>query len=144
MSASGITQNEILFYASSAEKGSEHPLGEAIIKKAKEAGIETASAEQFSAVPGLGIKATINGKQVMLGNEKLMRDEGVSTEVLQQQAVAFSEQGKTPMFVSVDNKIAGIIAVADMLKEDSVNAVKALHNLGIEVVMMTGDNKRTG
>ena len=142
--ASGLTQNEVLFYAASAEKGSEHPLGEAIIKKAKEAGIEIASAEQFSAVPGHGIKATINGKQVMLGNEKLMKDEGVSTEVLQQQAVAFSEQGKTPMFVSVDKKIAGIIAVADMLKEDSVNAVKALHNLGIEVVMMTGDNKRTG
>jgi len=142
--ASGLPQNEVLFYASSAEKGSEHPLGESIIKKAKEAGIDIASAEQFSAVPGLGIKATINGKQVMLGNEKLMKDEGVSTEALQQQAMAFSEQGKTPMFVSVDKKIAGIIAVADMLKDDSVNAVKALHNLGIEVVMMTGDNKRTG
>lgn len=142
--ASDISQNEVLFYASSAEKGSEHPLGESIIKKAKEAGIEIASAEQFSAVPGHGIKAVINGRQVMLGNEKLMKDEGVSTEILQQQAVVFSEQGKTPMFVSVDKKIAGIIAVADMLKEDSVNAVKALHNLGIEVVMMTGDNKRTG
>ncbi len=142
--ASGLPQNEVLFYAASAEKGSEHPLGESIIKKAKEAGIEIASAEQFSAVPGHGIKATINGKQVMLGNDKLMKDEGVSTEVLKQEAVAFSEQGKTPMFVSVEKKIAGIIAVADMLKEDSVNAVKALHNLGIEVVMMTGDNKRTG
>jgi Cu+-exporting ATPase len=144
IAASGLPQNEVLFYAASAEKGSEHPLGESIIKKAKEAGIEIASAEQFSAVPGHGIKAAINGKQVMLGNEKLMKDEGVSTEGLQQQVVAFSEQGKTPMFVSVDKKIAGIIAVADMLKEDSVNAVKALHNLGIEVVMMTGDNKRTG
>jgi Cu+-exporting ATPase len=144
IAAFGLTQNEVLFYASSAEKGSEHPLGESIIKKAKEAGIESAPAEQFSAVPGHGIKASIKGKQVMLGNEKLMKDEGVSTEVLQQQAVAFSKQGKTPMFVSVDKKIAGIIAVADMLKEDSVKAVKALHNLGIEVVMMTGDNKRTG
>ncbi|MFZ2198580.1 MAG: heavy metal translocating P-type ATPase, partial [Thermodesulfovibrionales bacterium] len=142
--AYGIPQSEVLFYAASAERGSEHPLGESIIKKAKENGIEIASAEQFSAVPGHGIKAAINGKQVMLGNEKLMRDEGVSTEILQQQAVAFSEQGKTPMFVSVGKKIAGIIAVADMLKEDSVNAVKTLHNLGIEVVMMTGDNKRTG
>ena len=142
--ASGLPEKEVLFYAASAEKGSEHPLGESIIKKAKETGIEIASAEQFSAVPGHGIKAIVNGKKVMLGNEKLMQDEGVSLEDLKQKAVALSEQGKTPMFVSVDRKMAGIIAVADTLKEDSVNAVKALHNLGIEVVMITGDNKRTG
>lgn len=142
--ASGLPENEVLFYAASAEKGSEHPLGESIIKKATEAGIVIASAEQFSAVPGHGIKANVNGKQVMLGNEKLMQDEGVSIDVLKQKTVVLSEQGKTPMFVSVDKKLAGIIAVADTLKEDSVNAVKALHNLGIEVVMITGDNKRTG
>jgi len=142
--ASGLPEKEVLFYAASAEKGSEHPLGESIIKKAKETGIEIASAEQFSAVPGHGIKAIVNGKKVMLGNEKLMQDEGVSLEDLKQKAVALSEQGKTPMFVSIEKKMAGIIAVADTLKEDSVNAVKALHNLGIEVVMITGDNKRTG
>jgi Cu+-exporting ATPase len=142
--SSGLPQNEVLFYAASSEKGSEHPLGESIIKKAKETGIEIVSAEQFSAVPGHGIKATVKGKLVMLGNERLMKDEGISTEVLQQQAVALSQQGKTPMFVSIDRNIAGIIAVADTLKEESVSAVKTLHNLGIEVVMMTGDNRRTG
>jgi Cu+-exporting ATPase len=141
---SGMTEKEVLFYASSAEKGSEHPLGESIIKKAQDAGVEIASPEQFRAIPGHGIKATVDGKQVMLGNERLMNDEAVAIGDLKQKAGALSEQGKTPMFVSVDNKIAGIIAVADTLKEDSVNAVKALRNLGIEVVMITGDNKRTG
>jgi Cu+-exporting ATPase len=102
--ASGLTQNEVLFYASSAEKGSEHPLGESIIKKAKEGGIESAQAEQFSAVPGHGIKATINGKQVMLGNEKLMKDEGIDTEVRNSRS-GFFRTGKTLMFVSVDKKL---------------------------------------
>lgn len=142
--ASGLGENEVLFYAASAEKGSEHPLGGSIIKKAAKAGIAIAAAEKFDAVPGHGIKATINGRQVMLGNEKLMLDEGVSIDVLKQRAVTLSGFGKTPVFVSVDGKIAGIIAVADTLKEDSVNTVKALHNLGIEVVMITGDNKQTG
>jgi len=141
---SGMTEKEVLFYASSAEKGSEHPLGESIIKKANDVGIEIVSPEQFRAVTGHGIMATVNGKQVMLGNEKLMKDEAVEIGDLKQKVGALSEQGKTPMFVSVDNKIAGIIAVADTLKDDSVNAVMALRNLGIEVVMITGDNKRTG
>ena len=142
--AIGPSEKEVLFYASSAEKGSEHPLGESIIKKAMDEGLEIRSPEQFRAVPGHGIKATVNGKKIMLGNEKLMQDEGVSVDILKQKAAALSEQGKTPMFVSVENKISGIIAVADTLKEDSVNAVKALHNLGVDVVMITGDNKRTG
>ena len=142
--AAGLSEMDVLLYAASAEKGSEHPLGEAIIKKALDKKLEVRSPERFSAVPGHGIKATVNGKQVMLGNEKLMQEEGVSVDLLKQKAVELSEQGKTPMFVSVDNRLAGIIAVADTLKEDSVSAVKALHNLGIEVVMMTGDNKRTG
>jgi len=142
--AIGPSEEEVLFYASSAEKGSEHPLGESIIKKAMDEGLEIRSPEQFRAVPGHGIKATVNGKKIMLGNEKLMKDEGVSIDILKQKAAALSEQGKTPMFVSVENKISGIIAVADTLKEDSVNAVKALHNLGVDVVMITGDNKRTG
>jgi Cu+-exporting ATPase len=142
--AAGLSEMDVLLYAASAEKGSEHPLGEAIIKKALDKRLEVRAPERFSAVPGHGIKATVNGKQVMLGNEKLMQEDGVSVDLLQHKAVALSEQGKTPMFVSVDNRLAGIIAVADTLKEESVNAVKALRKLGIEVVMMTGDNKRTG
>jgi Cu+-exporting ATPase len=140
----GLPENEVLSYASSAEKGSEHPLGESIIKKAMDNGLEVRAPERFSAIPGHGIKATVNGKQVMLGNERLMQEEGVSIGALKENAAALSEQGKTPMFVSVDNTISGIIAVADTMKEDSVKAVKALHDLGIEVVMITGDNKRTG
>ncbi len=139
-----LSEMDVLLYAASAEKGSEHPLGEAIIKKALDMNLEVRSPDSFSAVPGHGIKATVNGKQVTLGNEKLMQEEGVSVEALKGQAVALSEQGKTPMFVSVDKRPAGIIAVADTMKEDSVSAVAALHNLGIEVVMMTGDNRRTG
>jgi Cu+-exporting ATPase len=139
-----VSQEDVLRLAAVAEKNSEHPLAEAIMKRASMAGLTIPDAASFEAIPGHGIKATVDGKQVMLGNERLMNDEAVAVGDLKQKAGALSEQGKTPMFVSVDGKIAGIIAVADTLKEDSVNAVKALRNLGIEVVMITGDNKRTG
>ncbi len=142
--AHGLSVSEVLSYASSAEKGSEHPLGEAIINKSKESNIDLHDPEHFQAIPGHGIKANINGKAVLLGNEKLLRDEGIKIGSLKQDEAKLSEQGKTPMFVCIDNNISGIIAVADTLKNDSVNAVKSLHNLGIEVVMITGDNKRTG
>ncbi|MBI5640476.1 MAG: heavy metal translocating P-type ATPase [Nitrospirae bacterium] len=142
--ARGLTEDEVLFYAASAEKGSEHPLGEAILKKAKEKGITAEDAEQFRSVPGHGIKAEIKGRSVLLGNERLMRDEGLDTAVLRQEAERLAGDGRTPMFIGVDNSVCGIIAVADTLKEDSVDAVKSLHGLGIEVVMITGDNRRTG
>jgi Cu+-exporting ATPase len=142
--AVALPDKDVLMYAAAAEKGSEHPLGEAIIKKATDNGIETGSPERFSAIPGHGIKATVHGKQVMLGNEKLMSEEGVSIVALKQKAMELSEEGKTPMFLSVNRTLAGIIAVADTMKEDSAAAVKALHHLGVEVVMITGDNKRTG
>jgi Cu+-exporting ATPase len=96
------------------------------------------------AVPGHGIKAKVRGRSVLLGNEKLMQDESVNVMSLGQDALRLSGQGKTPMFLAVDNMAAGVVAVADTLKEESLSAVKALHALGLEVVMMTGDNKRTG
>jgi Cu+-exporting ATPase len=142
--AQGLSQDEVLSLAASAEKGSEHPLGEAIIRKAKESGQEVRDPEDFLAVPGRGIKTTICGKTVHLGNEKLMSDEGVDISALKDAALKLSEQGKTPMFVGVEGKAAGVVAVADTLKEESVNAVRVLHSLGIEVVMITGDNRRTG
>jgi Cu+-exporting ATPase len=142
--ASGLSEGEVLSLAASAEKGSEHPLGEAIIRKAKESGVEIRDPEDFLAVPGRGIKTTICGKTVHLGNEKLMSDEGVDIGTLKDAALRLSEQGKTPMFVGVEGKAAGVVAVADTLKEESVNAVRALHSLGIEVAMITGDNRRTG
>jgi Cu+-exporting ATPase len=142
--AAGVSAEDILSYAASAEKGSEHPLGEAIIKKARDLHVTIRDSERFQAVPGHGIKAVISGKAVMLGNERFMRDEGVGIDALMPDAERLSEQGKTPMYVSVDNEAAGIVAVADTLKDDSTRAVRQLHDLGMEVVMITGDNRRTG
>ncbi len=140
----GTSESDVLFYAASAEKSSEHSLGEAIIRKARELNIDLAEPGNFEAVPGHGIKAEINGKSLHLGNEKLMLDAGISTRLLVQDAERLSSEGKTPMFVSIDKTLSGIIAVADTLKDDSAAAVKSLQKLGIEVVMLTGDNKRTG
>lgn len=140
----GVRSEEaILMLAASAEKGSEHPLGEAIVRKAKEMNIELSDAEQFNAIPGHGLEAKIQGKEVLLGNLKLMTDRGVKLNGLEKEAERLSDEGKTPMFLSVDGKAEGIIAVADTLKPDSKNAVEALHRLGLEVIMITGDNKRT-
>jgi Cu+-exporting ATPase len=139
-----LSEREILFYASSAEKGSEHPLGEAIVHKAQEENIEMIKARDFQAVPGHGIKATVDHKKVLLGNEKLLENEGIRVRDFEQHAESLSADGKTPMFLSIDARIAGIIAVADTLKEDSLRAVKSLYDMGIEVVMITGDNRRTG
>jgi Cu+-exporting ATPase len=139
----GFKEEEILRYSASAEKGSEHPLGEAIVNRALEKNLALISPEKFNAIAGHGIEATIEGKSLLLGNLKLMRDQGVETEALEEKADAFSRQGKTPMFVAVDQKPAGIVAVADTLKENSKAAVEALHSMGIEVAMITGDNRRT-
>ncbi|MGE5299886.1 MAG: heavy metal translocating P-type ATPase [Acidobacteriota bacterium] len=140
----GYSDEEILFYAGSAERGSEHPLGEAIIKKAREKNVAIKDPEDFEAVPGHGIRAIIDGKKVLLGNRKFMEEEGIEVGGLGRDASGLSERGKTPMYLGVDGRAAGIVAVADALKEDSAEAVRALHSLGVEVVMMTGDNRRTG
>jgi Cu+-exporting ATPase len=141
---SGFSAEEILMYAASAEKGSEHPLGEAIVKKAREKGIAAKEAGKFDSIPGHGISAEIDGRNILLGNEKLMSAEKVNVDILKPDAVSIAEQGKTPMFVSINGKAAGIIAVADTLKEESIAAVRLLQALGLEVVMLTGDNRRTG
>lgn len=140
----GLGHSDILHYAASAEKGSEHPLGEAIINKARANNIEVREPEGFRAVPGHGIRATVDGKAVLLGNERFMEEENIDIAGLTQKAAGLSEEGKTPMYVAVDLKAAGLVAVADSLKDDSIDAVKSLHALGVEVVMMTGDNRRTG
>ncbi len=139
-----MDEKDLLFYAASAEKGSEHPLGESVVKRAKEAGLTIADPEHFQAIPGHGIKAVIQGKTVMLGNQKYMQDEGIDLASLINAADRLSLQGKTPMFVSLDRTAAGIIAVADTLKAESAQAVRQLKAMGIEVVMITGDNRRTG
>lgn len=139
----GYSQEEILRLAASAEKGSEHPLGEAIVSRAKELSIPLISPENFNAITGHGIEASIDGKALLMGNAKLMKERGISLKDLEKGAEALSDQGKTAMFVSINQHPAGIIAVADTLKENSKVAVEALHRMGIEVAMITGDNRRT-
>jgi Cu+-exporting ATPase len=139
----GWDEKEVLRLAASAEKGSEHPLGEAIVKGAEERGVELVKAESFEAIPGHGIKAEIGGREVLLGTRKLMRDRGVDAEALESRMRRLEKEGKTVMLVAVGGQAVGIIAVADTLKENSREAVEALHRLGLEVVMITGDNRRT-
>ena len=141
--SSDMAERDVLFYAASAEKNSEHPLGEAIIKKARDADIQPADPETFLAVPGRGIKTTVGGKIVRLGNEKFMDDEHIDLEHMKHDVSRLSGEGKTAMLLSVDDKACGIVAVADTLKEDSLAVVKSLKRLGILVVMITGDNQRT-
>jgi Cu+-exporting ATPase len=136
-------EEELLRLAAVADRRSEHPLAAAIVEGARERGVEIGEPEQFVAVPGHGVEATVEGKRVAVGNWKLMARAKVSLSEFEELAARFADEGKTPMFVAVDSQAAGIVAVADTLKEDSVEAVRALRSLGIEVVMMTGDNERT-
>ena len=141
--ARGMNEKELLSLAGSAEKGSEHPLGEAIVRGAIDAGVSPEQADEFEALPGHGIRAMVKGKEVVLGNEKLMADRKIDFSSFSVDAERLSGSGKTPMFVSVDGKAAGIIAVADTPREHSKEAVAGLRALGLEVVMLTGDNRRT-
>jgi Cu+-exporting ATPase len=141
--AAGYRKEEILRFAASAEKGSEHPLGEAIVNRAKEENLPLISPKDFRAIAGHGIEVTLDGRSLLMGNAKLMSDRGIKLSELEKKAEELSNQGKTPMFVALDQTPAGIIAVADTLKENSKEAVDALHKMGIEVAMITGDNRRT-
>ncbi len=133
----------LLRLAAVADRRSEHPLAEAIVKGARERGIDVGEPEEFNAVPGHGVEARVEGRRVAVGNRKLMKRENVLMTEFESSAERLADEGKTPMFVAVDGAPAGIIAVADTIKEDSVAAVRALERMGIEVVMMTGDNERT-
>ncbi|NKF08338.1 copper-translocating P-type ATPase [Clostridium gasigenes] len=139
----GIAQNDLLQLAASAEKGSEHPLGEAIVKGAEEKGLEFKKLDFFKAIPGYGIEVKIDGKNILLGNRKLMIDSKISLVELEKISDELAGEGKTPMYIAIDNKMAGIIAVADTVKASSKKAIEKLHEMGIEVDMITGDNKRT-
>ena len=146
---SGIPADELLAIAASAEKGSEHPLGEAIVKSAEEKSLQFKNIDEFKAIPGHGIEVKIEGKDILLGNKKLMNDKVVKCTEASDSSDLFvkgeilSEQGKTLMYVSIDNSIAGIIAVADIVKPSSKKAIESLHNMGIKVAMITGDNRKT-
>ena len=142
LTVNGFEEGELLQLSASAEKGSEHPLGEAIVNKADQQKLQLLALDSFQAIPGHGIEVTIQGRAILLGNRKFMDDRGIDI-VLQQQSDQLAEQGKTPMFVSVEGRLAGIIAVADVVKPGSKRAVEILHKMGIQVAMITGDNKRT-
>lgn len=138
-----ISVEEVLTLAASAEKGSEHPLGEAIVKAQEDRQLSLLSTEKFQAIPGQGIEVVIEGAQILLGNTKLMRENEISISVLEEEAKRLAEEGKTPMFIARKKQLIGIIAVADIVKESSVHAIKKLIDMGIQVAMITGDNQRT-
>ena len=143
LTAEPMTQDDILAAAGSAEKSSEHPLGEAIVRKAEERGIRLDDAVDFQAVEGLGITAAIAGKSILVGSASMMADRGIDSSGFRTAAEAFSSQGKTPVYVAVEGRTIGLVAVADTLKESAVPAVTRLRELGMEVILLTGDGRRT-
>jgi Cu+-exporting ATPase len=143
ISISNLSDETLLQLAAVAEKNSEHPLGEAIVKKATAKGLKIEDPEFFSAIPGHGVEVKHNGATILLGNRKLMETNNVNIDQLEEKMTALEEDGKTAMLMAVDGHPAGIIAVADTLKENSTEAVRTLQQMGLEVIMITGDNERT-
>lgn len=141
--AEDFFREKLLQFAASGEKASEHPLGEAIVRAAENEKLEMLPVEKFEAIPGHGIDVTIAGTQVLIGNKKLMDDRGLILSDLEKYSESLASEGKTPMFVAIGGKLAGILAVADVVKESSAVAIKKLQSMGIEVAMITGDNKKT-
>lgn len=143
LAAAPFSENDVLGLAASAERVSEHPIAQAIVRAASDRNLKTSRASDFSALPGLGIEASVNGKKVMLGNLRLMNERGISLNGLGEKAEKLFQEGKTVMFVSVARRVEGIIALADILKPEAKEAVRAIQQMGIETVMITGDNRRT-
>jgi P-type Cu+ transporter len=143
VSANGFDEAELLSLAASAEKASEHPLGEAIVRAAEERKVPILPVDDFEAVPGFGIKASIAGKSVLAGNAKLLAADHIDIDSAFGTADRLAGEGKTPMYIAIDGKYAGIIAVADVVKESSAKAIAALHGMGIKVAMITGDSRKT-
>jgi len=144
VTAPGYDEPTVLRLTASLERGSEHPLGEAIVKGAITRNLTLSDAENFIAIPGHGVSGRIDGHDVLFGNAKLMRDRNVTIDMLLGDWERLAGEGKTPMYVAIDGKAAGLIGVADTVKSDSKAAIAVLKSLGIEVVMLTGDNERTG
>jgi len=139
----GTDAKRLLQLTASAEKGSEHPLGESIVRKAEEEKLEFLDMENFKSLTGLGVDVIIGGIHLCAGNKKLMDEKGIAIVELEIESDRLAGEGKTPIYITLNNKLAGIIAVADVVKKSSVEAIKALRNMGIKVVMITGDNRKT-
>ena len=143
VASNGMDETVLLRLVASAERASEHPLGEAIVRGASDRGIDLAEPEGFQSVTGKGIDVTVEGRRVLVGNRRLLAEAGIDADRLEDEAARLSEEGKTPMLVAVDGQPAGVVAVADTVKENSAIAIASLKRLGLEVVMITGDNRRT-
>ena len=143
LTVSDVSRERLLQVAASAEKGSEHPLGEAIVRGAEKENLEFIKVDRFEAIPGFGIEVEIDGIHTLIGNRKLMDERSISLETLESKSDQLAGEGKTPMYIAMNNKLYGIIAVADVVKESSAMAIKKLQSMGIEVAMITGDNRKT-
>ena len=143
VAADGFAENEFLRIVASAERQSEHPLAAAIVRGAEERGLDFAKPESFNALEGRGIESRVAGKDLLLGNVRLMNERKIGLNGAETTAEKLATEGKTPMFAVIDGKFAGVVAVADTIKPESAEAIASLRKLGLEVVMMTGDNRRT-
>jgi Cu+-exporting ATPase len=138
-----LSGDDLLRIAASAETGSEHPLGQAIVASARDKGLAPLKADSFNSITGRGIEARIEGRDVLAGNRKLMDERGIPLSAPCADADRLAGEGKTPMYIAIDGKLAGIVAVADVVKRSSKAAIESLHGMGIEVAMITGDNSKT-
>jgi Cu+-exporting ATPase len=143
IAVAGLEATEVLRFAAGAESGSEHPLGEAIVAEAKRRGLELDRPDRFEALVGSGVQATVAGRNVLVGSKRLMADRGIGVDGLAADLSRLEDEAKTAMFVAVGERLAGVIAVADTLKDDSRDAISRLKGFGLETVMLTGDNERT-
>src|SRR5690606_18544864 len=134
---------ELLALVAAAERTSEHPLAHAIVASAKARGLEPAASEHFEAIPGHGIRATVRGKEVLVGNRRLMERHGIDLGPAEREMARLEGEGKTAVAAAVDGQAAGILAVADPVKPTSAEAIRLLHEMGVRVLMLTGDNRRT-
>jgi P-type Cu+ transporter len=141
--AAGFDAGDLLRLAASADRPSEHPLAQAIVQGARQRDIEPAEPEAFNAVPGHGVEATVGQRRVLVGNYRLMQREQVAVTTLEETVSRLQGEGKTAMYVAVDGRAAGVVAVADTVKEDSIAAIRVMQAMGLEVIMLTGDNQRT-
>ncbi|MEA5083483.1 MAG: heavy metal translocating P-type ATPase [Lachnospiraceae bacterium] len=143
LTTEGNDADNLLQITASAEKNSEHPLGQAIVRGAQNKGLEILTVDNFVSITGRGIQAEINGQTILAGNRKLMDEHGISLTALNAESDRLAEEGKTPMYIAIDGQLVGIVAVADVVKQSSRAAIASLRKMGIEVAMITGDNKKT-
>lgn len=143
LAATGFDEQSLLRFAAGADQSSEHPLAQAIVQGARERGLRLSEATKFEAIPGQGVETEVEGRLVLVGNSKLMSRHKIDTAEIDTHVERLQSEGKTAMFVAVDGKAAGVVAVADTLKEDSREAIRVMQAAGVEVIMITGDNERT-